>query len=386
MSDTVRLLILDGSMERRESIKALLQVMPRFHIVGEGGLDNKAPMRVMSDNPDIVLVSIDPGDSENSVILEHISAQSPDIGIIVLSEHKDWYLVRQYMRAGAKDYLYMPVTPAVLERTIDEVIRLMNEKSVIAPELEKQRQASARCKTYAFFSGKGGVGRTTLSVNVATALAMSGHSTVLVDLALYAGGDHILLNIVPSWTIMDLLQQTQELDRELLQHYLSYHQDSGLWLLPAPHQAEEMELLVDSDFRLMMKALQREFDYVVVDTASMQESLLLTTLEVITRGFLVNMLNIAVIKSNQSILDFVRKSGYAGKIATVLNNADSRTGVTAHDVERVLGVPLTWQFPSDYTLVETAANAGVPFVLKHKRNRLARSIDGFSQKLLQTDN
>ncbi|RIV22834.1 response regulator [Alicyclobacillaceae bacterium I2511] len=382
MDDLIRILLLDGSVESRESIKSLLNVLPRFKLVGEGSLDNNAPLRVLSDTPDIVLVSIEPGDTENSIILEHISAQSPDVGIIVLSEHKDWYLVRQYMRAGAKDYLYMPVTPVVLERTIDEVVRLVEEKQVISPTLQRQRETSAHCKTVVFFSGKGGVGRTTLSVNTATALALAGNSTVLVDLALHAGVDHIWLNITPTWTLVDLVQQAQQLDRELFQSYLSYHQESGLWLLPAPHSPEEMELLTESDLRLILKALQNEFDFVVVDTAALPDALLFAALELATQGYLVNTKNIANLQNNQSLLADLQEHGLFNKVAAVLNNADSRGGITTQDIAQTLQIPLLWKFPSNYTLVETSANSGIPFVLGRKRSRLAKNMDTFVRRVL----
>lgn len=385
MADTIEVLLVGESHEERQSLKKLIGTKHGVEVIGEAHDGREALQRLLRLSPSI-LVAIVPEDAGESVReLERITTQHPQIGVIALSEHRDWHHVRQYMRAGARDYLYMPVAADLLLQTIQEVHKIDREMYKRSTEAVLTDEYTHEVNVVAFVSSKGGVGKTTLAVNTAVELATRGKETVLIDLDLQSGIDHLLLNLTPARTIADLTSEMTDIDPELVERYLVRH-DSGLKVLCAPRLPEEMELIKPEDVNVIVQSLQKACDYIVIDTAPVVNDILLTSLELSDTVMVVNTLNLAVLKSNKALVRLFCELGYdSTKLKHVVNRSNVKTGVTISDVKQTFDKDVFWEMDDDYRFVETASNEGIPFVTGSKMSRLTRQVQTLVQKLVGED-
>lgn len=382
MADTIEVLLVGESHEQRQNLKKLIGARHGVEVIGEAPNGQEALQRLLRLTPSILLVIV-PEDVEESVReLERLTLQHPQIGVVALSEHRDWHYVRQYMRAGARDYLYMPVTADLLLQTIQEVHRVDQELYKRSAKAVLTDEYTHEVDVIAFVSSKGGVGKTTLAVNTAVELAVRGKETVLIDLDLQSGIDHLLLNLSPSHTIADLTTEMTDIDPELIERYMVRH-DSGLKVLCAPRLPEEMELVRPEHVNVIVQSLQKKYDYVVIDTAPVVNDILLTALELSDTVLVVNTLNLAVLKSNKALIRLFCELGYdSTKLKHVINRSSVKTGVTVSDVKQTFDSDVFWEMDDDYRFVETASNEGIPFVSASKMNKLSRQVQTLVQKIV----
>lgn len=385
MAETIEVLLIDESYDERQKTKSLIGTSHGVEVIGEARNGREALQRLEVISPDIIVMTVPEEVTDNVRDLEQITLQHPHVGIIVMSEHRDWHYVRQYMRAGARDYLYMPVTTDMLLKTIEDVYRLDRAMHQRTSEAILTDQYTHEVKILSLVSSKGGVGKSTIAVNVAVGLAQRGKETVLIDLDLQSGIDHMLLNLSPNRTITDLTNDMNEIDPEVMERYLVKH-DSGLKVLCAPRLPEEMELVQPADLRVIFQSLQKRYDYIVVDTAPTVNDILLTTLELSDQIFMVDTLNVAVLKSNKALARLFIDLGYdAAKVKHIVNRGNVKNGVTIQDVKQTYDEDVFWEMDDDYRFVETASNEGVPFVMGSKMSKLSRQVLTLVQKIVGDD-
>lgn len=381
MAETIELLVVDESSETRQALKQVIASIPGIEVIGEARNGLEALHRLQAISPNVILLGVPEEVSADIRDLEQITLKYPQVSVIVLSQHRDWHYVRQYMRAGAKDYLYQPVPAEILSKTIEEVYRLDKELHKRNTQAVLTEQFSHAARMLAFLSGKGGVGKTTLAVNAAVGLALRGHRTVLLDLDLQSGIAHMLLNLNPSLTIADLTREMNEIDPDLLERYLVPH-DSGLMVLCAPKRPEEMELVKPADVRVIIQSLQRNYDYVVIDLSSSLNEVMLTGLELADEIFLINTLNMGVLRNNRALVNLLRDLNYdVMKIKPVVNRANVRHGVTPQDVSRTFDMGVFYELNDDSGFVDTSENEGIPFIQRDKLHRLAKQMMGFIENI-----
>jgi len=381
VAETVEVLIIDENNDTRQSLKEMLGANPGIEVIGEARDGKEALNRLSIISPSIVVMSVSEEVSESIKDLEAIVLRYPTVGVIVLSQHRDWYYVRQYMRAGAKDYLYMPVTQDILIATIEDVYRMDKEIHRRNSEAFRMGQDVHPVKIVSFVSSKGGVGRTTLAVNTAVALAASGKKTVLADFDLQSGVVSLCLNLKPSRTLTDLVHEMVEIDPDLLERYLSSH-ESGLRVLPAPRHPEEMELIRPADIRVVLQSLQKNYDFIVIDTSAVINDLLLTILELSNDILLVTTPSLPALHNNRELMNLMIELNYnTAKVHQIVNRATLKHGVTVKDVADTFSTDIYWQLDDDAGLVERAANEGIPFVTSAQRHRLARQIQDLAHRL-----
>ena len=258
--------------------------------------------------------------------------------------------------AGADDYLVKPVVPAELELKIRVLLarakadRVVSEAAVIS-----------------VFSLRGGVGVTSLAVNLAVSLAQMWEVEVpLIDLALESGHGALMLDLKPKYTLSELAQQAEEsIDEELLDGYLVHH-ESGVRLLAAPPSPEQAVLISPPLLHTILPMLKRKFEYIVVDTASSFSEVTLTALDLSDFIIVVLSPDLASLKVSAATMDVFRALDYPKeRLATVINWTFPRGGLPQKNIEAALGLPANAVIPYEKTLFVEAINSGVPAVWGH---------------------
>lgn len=388
-SKKVSVLIADDMADTRENLTKLLYFEKDIEVIGGASDGQEAIDLARKHSPDIVLLDV------NMPVIDGISAAAAiresgcGSAVIMMSVQDDVQYFRQAMLAGAREFLIKPFSGQDLIQAIRRVYEHSDRPNAPRPAPLAALTGATPTKNgriVTVFSPKGGVGRTTVSVNLAVALRqVTGGSVALVDGNLQFGDVGVLLSLQPTKTIVDLLPHVSALDHEIFDDLLLRH-DSGVRVLLAPARPEMAELITPEIFKRILTKLKESFDHVVVDTYPSFQDTMLSTLDVSELVIVLFSCEMHAIKNVRNLLDVTRALGYPKeKLRLVLNRADSAGGIKAADIEKTLGHPISSRIPSDYRLATSALNAGVPFVIAQPKSKLSRSIVDLAQQIAEVD-
>jgi pilus assembly protein CpaE len=386
MADQIRVLIVDDIPETRDHLTKLLGFEGDIEVVGSAASGAEAIEMAGGLVPDIVLMDINMPDMDGITATESLSARVPSTAVVMMSVQGESDYLRRSMLAGAREFLVKPFSSDELTASIRQVHLREREKAsriAVAPARGgvathggsggDGREPGA---VVAVFSPKGGVGRTTVAVNMAVAAATDlGKKVVLMDGSFQFGDVGVLLNLNPkNKSIADLVPELEHGEPESIDTFVINH-SSGIRVLLAPPSPEMAELITPTGVKRVIEALRAEHDLVIVDcTSSFSE----TTLAILDAADLIlTMLSLEItsIKNMRLFLEVAEQLGYdAEKVKLVLNRADSTLGIRVADVEHSIGRKVDYTIVSDGRSVVYALNRGVPFYLSNREAQVSQDI------------
>jgi pilus assembly protein CpaE len=239
-------------------------------------------------------------------------------------------------------------------------------------------------KVVTIFSAKGGVGCSTIAVNLAIALQQAAAIKVaVVDANLQFGDVGVLLNLYASRTIADLASNADELDDELVSDVFLPH-SSGIKALLAPPRPEVADMVTPALVSDILKRLQTMFDVIIVDTGSILDDVVLNVLDISDKIIVVTTPEIPAIKDAKLFFEVTEALEYQrSRIMFILNKADKRINIRAEDIEENIKYPIHAQLPIDERAVTTSVNQGVPYVLGDKNGLLSQATVQLAKKLMK---
>ena len=384
MSDKIGVVIVDDIPETREHLSKLLSFENDIEVVGMAASGMEALELATRLRPDVVLMDINMPGMDGIATTEQLSATVPTVSIVMMSVQGEADYLRRSMLAGAREFLVKPFSSdelcssirQVYARERDKVGRMMPAMPVAqasAPVLSANREPG---RVVTLFSPKGGVGRTTLAVNLAVALASEmGRSVALVDASLQFGDVGVLLNLNPkNKSIVDVLGDVGNGDVDLIDGTLVSH-STGIHVLLAPPSPEMAELVTVDHIRRVVNRLRETHDLVIIDSWPFFQDITLALLDMSDLILGVLTLEITNIKNIRLFLEVADQLGYAhAKLKLVLNRADSAYGIRVVDVENSIGRKIDHTVVSDGRTVVYALNRGVPFVWSNKQAQVSQDV------------
>jgi pilus assembly protein CpaE len=393
--ERIRVLIVDDIAETRDNLRKLLSFDAGIEVVGAAASGREGIELANEFRPHIVLMDINMPGMDGITATEAILQDLPATQVVMLSVQGETDYLRRAMMAGARDYLTKPATGDELMSTIRRVYEtgktraMMMPGQPVGPAAVSAAGGLPRRKgdVIAVFSPKGGVGCTTVAVNLAVALQqMAGarQKVALVDASVQFGDVGVMLNLQANRSMADLMAHIEDLDRDMLNSVLTPH-GSGLKVLLAPPHPEAAESLLasasvddgvegNSALGAVLELMREEFDITVVDMWSWVDDIALTIFDAAALIVLVVMSNIPAIKSARLFLEVATRLNYPmKKIALVVNGVDRRMAIGVEQIEQAM-IPLSAQIPLDRQVVLAAINHGVPFVMRDPSRPVSQSI------------
>lgn len=389
----ISVLLADAKPTSRQELALQLERSRDFEIVGEASDGRQAVDLARQIRPNIVLLDSAIFGIDSITVIEQVSTASPESAVIVLIDGADMELMRRLMRAGARDCLMRPLSSEELTSTIRSVhqTNVKQREALVAttPDYEANRAQGA---ILAIYSPQGGAGKSMLSANLAVAMAKAAGENgksprvALVDLNLQFGDIDLMLNLSPQNTIAGLAQKGHGgIDSELLEQYLTVHQESGLKILVAPSTPQYAESITVYTVEQVMETLRESYDYIIVDTPSQLQDTTLAVLDAAKTILLLTSLDLLALHKTRTALEMLRQLYEPEKIQVILNRANSDVGISLEDVENVLGVQMRARVPSDGKIVVTSINEGKPFVLYNPTTTIAKRLNNLALELLGRD-
>ena len=392
MADRIRVLIVDDIPETRDHLTKLLGFESDIEVVGAAASGAEALELAVSLNPAIVLMDINMPGMDGIAATEQLSSRVPTAAIVMMSVQGEADYLRRSMLAGAREFLVKPFSADELVTSIRQVY--IREREKLGRMVERAAVSAAATgddgvephdagRIVTVFSPKGGVGRTTIAVNLGVAAAIEcGKRVCIVDGSFQFGDVGVLLNLNPkNKSIADVIQDGV-VDLESLESVLVNHSSSTRVLL-APPSPEMAELVTPGAFHEILEALRLTHDLVVVDSWTTLNEATLDLLDLSDEIVTLMTLEITNIKNVRLFLEVADQLGYGGdKVKLVLNRSDAALGIRVADVESSIGRKIDDTIVSDGRSVVYALNRGVPFVISSREAQVSQDVIRLARKLI----
>jgi pilus assembly protein CpaE len=323
--------------------------------------------------PDVVLVDIRHDATAGMAAIERVRAGFANAAVFAIATATEPELILQAMRAGANEFFTWPPP----QETFYGAIRRT------AARREAVQGARPASTTLAFLGAKGGAGTTTVAVNCAVDLArLSKRATVIVDLKRGLGEVALFLGIRPRFTLLDAIDNLHRLDRAFLRELVTKHK-SGVDLIAGSEQFDRPGAGDAGALEELFPVLSRHYEYVVVDAGSEINLCSQAGLYAADTLFMVANPDVASVRNAQRLLERVRQLGACGeRVRLLLNRAAEPFPIAPKQIEAAVGHPIHHTFPSDYSIVSTALNSGVPLALSGD-SEIARQFDRFTRSIFE---
>lgn len=303
--------------------------------------------------------------------IEAFKHRHPTTSVMVIARKLDVDLMRDAMRMGVGECLAEPVTAPDLRSAVD---RMLGDNT-----------GGAVAKVFAFWGAKGGVGTTTLAVNVAAALAAAPEhpAVMLLDLHTQGPGDAALFfGIEPRYSIIDALDNLHRLDGAFVRGLVT-RAACGVDVIPAAVQAQATPPAAHA-VHTLLRWLVRHYDFVVLDMPHLGVGAnLLDSIEQVTVATLIVTQELTTIRRGTPMALMLRNRYGKARVNLVVNRYDSRAEIAREDFERVLGLPVAAMLPSDYSVALVAANSGQPIVTS-RHSKLSGALVALAERLRAT--
>ncbi|MCO6455564.1 MAG: AAA family ATPase [Pirellulaceae bacterium] len=367
--------LVDPDDAARESLKKLLLGMDRLWLEAECSRYEFFSDVVAQTNPDIGVVGVDHNPRKALQLIEELRQTSPQCAILVVSRSTDGQLILQAMRAGVREFLTLPVG----------VEELMAALERISGQSEPGSSGRARRSNVIAVAGAtGGVGATSLAVNLGCVLAARAeNSVVLVDLDLALGDADVFLDTIPEHTLIDVAQNASRLDFSLLRRALTRHA-SGLYLLPRPIHLQEAQQVAPEDLQRVLGLLKATFSHLLIDLSKSYSPLDLQALKVADQVLLVTQLDLPCLRNVVRLLASLEEldEQLQEKIKVVVNRVGlGSNAISLRKAQETIGREIFWQIPNDYRAMIEVRNNGVPLTEQAPKASVTQSLVSLAEAL-----
>ncbi|MEX0797424.1 MAG: AAA family ATPase [Acidimicrobiia bacterium] len=328
---------------------------------------------------DVRMVLLGPSYTEGSAMEEvrTLHNEDPSLIVMLVAESVTSDLLRQAMRAGVSDVIEIPLDEQKVEEAIERFAHdvLKRPKAAAGSTAPAAPEEGDLGRIVTVWSAKGGSGTTVVATNVALLLnRIADKRVVLVDADLQFGDVCLVLQLEPKFTMVNAAHELHHLDAELLESLLTEH-PSGLKVLAAPLEPAFADDITTAGLMHMIEILQENYDYILVDTASMLDELILSLVEKSDQVLMVVDMDLPSVKNAKLALDTLRLLKFStGAVSLVMNRSNSRSKLDNKEIEAALKISIDAAVPSD-ALVAASVNEGRPVVESEPKSKVAKGLE-----------
>lgn len=378
MKDVIRIAIVDPSDATREPMRNLILGVESIWLDAECSRYEFFLDVIRGSLPDVAVVALDSDHAKALQLISTVSAEYPNIPILAVSSRADGQSILQSLRAGAKEFLTQPI---VLEELLTVMHRLHGSR-YSTDGSGSNGTVRMDSLVVAVVGSRGGVGTTTIAVNLGCTLAQDPNLAVaMIDLDMALGDADVALDLMPDYTLADVALNVERLDMMFLKKSLAKHA-SGLSLLPHPVQMEDIGLIHEEHLQRVIGLLRASYTHLILDLSKRFTPTDITALHMADVILLVAQLELTSLRNVVRILHSLgNDEALNSKVRVVLTRVGSDQDLSLRKAEETLGKPVFWQVPNDSKHVLGARDAGEPLLQFAPRCRAQQSIFGLAQAL-----
>jgi len=294
--------------------------------------------------------------------------------IFLTSEKTDPEVLMKAIRIGVKEFFPQPIK----KNDVEQALERFKERRAHAAPVTQQKSG----KLISVIGSKGGVGTTTIAVNLAVTLAEQekDRSVAILDMNTLFGEIPLFLEISPKYHWGEITKNIERLDETFLMNVLSKH-SSGVHVLPSPgylngHQAPTPDIM-----ERLLDFMKRLFDFVIIDCGQSTDETALKTIQKSDEVLLISVLSLPCLANANKLLRSFIDLGYLRKerIKVVLNRYIKKSEISLNDAEKGISHDIVWIIPNDYTTTMSAINNGKPLSHIAPRSKIVKSFEEMTE-------
>jgi pilus assembly protein CpaE len=378
-----RVAIVDPTESTRESLRTLLLGVDFVWLEAECARYEYFFDVIGKSPPDLAIVALDSDKNRALQMIGQLSVEHPKLPILTISH--DHQALLQSLQKGAKYFLTHPVG---LEDMLAALRRALGEYGGTEASQGSMSRQSGASSVIAVLGSRGGVGTTTIAVNLAATLAADPTNAVaLIDLDLTLGDADIALEVngLENISIADLARNIERLDMNFLRRAMAKHEATGLSILRHPLEISEVGVIHEQHVERVLNLLKISYTHLILDLSKCLLPTDLMALRLADQIMLVAQLELSSLRNVVRLVHCLGgEENLSDKVRVVINRQGADTveeGISLKKAEEVIGKPIFWQIPNDPKSVIGARVAGHPLVKHAPKSRVQQSIYGLTQAL-----
>jgi pilus assembly protein CpaE len=387
-----RVAIVDPTDSSRESLRTLLLGVDFVWLEAECTRYEYFFDVIQGSMPDLAIVSLDGDKTKALQMIGELSVEHPKLPILTISQ--DHQALLQSLQKGAKYFLTHPVgledMLAALRRALGDAGQGSGEQPGLSGSLGRQPTAA---QIIAVLGSRGGVGTTSIAVNLAATLAAAlpdepGQGVALVDLDLALGDADIAIEVngMENISIADLARNIERLDMNFLKRALVRHDASRVSILRHPLEIQDVGVLHEGHIERVINLLRISYSHLVLDLSKSVLPTDLMALRLADTILLTAQLELSSLRNVVRLLHLLgQEGGLTEKVRVLVNKVGSdavEEGISKKKAEEVIGKPIFWEIPNDAKAVIGARVAGEPLLRHNPKSRAQQALFGLAQALV----
>lgn len=374
--EKIRVMLVGNQDSKIYELRDLLQD-DNIAIVGISKLGDTTLEKIFSLRPGMVIFCC--GDDYDMSIktAENIYTEMSGCSTLLLCERIDINIIEKAMFAGVKSVLQLPIEKNELLENIKAAFQLETERLQNSRTLPVGMQS----KVITVFGSKGGIGKTTIAVNLAVVLAQMGKKIAVVDTDLQFGDVNVFFDVESKNTIAEVSQSKEASDINAIKRMTVMHH-SGVNILCAPKSPEYSEYVTPKIIESVITTMRPYYDYVIVDTTPLFNDATVVAIENSNLVLMVTGTDISSLRNTKTSLDILKSLQQTDKLEFVINKISSGI-ISIKDVLLVLEKPVKNQISYDFKTALDSHNKGIPIVLGYPRTVIAKELTQLAENVVK---
>jgi pilus assembly protein CpaE len=386
-----RVAIVDPTESSRESLRTLLLGVDFVWLEAECARYEYFFDVIQGSVPNLAIVSLDADKNRALQMIGELSIEHPNMPILTISQ--DHQALLQSLQRGAKYFLTHPVgledMLAALRRALGEGNTSISDQPSMSGMSMRGAVTAANSQIIAVVGTRGGVGTTSLAVNLGATLSLeTGLPTALVDLDLALGDADIAIEVsgMENISIADLARNIERLDMNFLKRAMARHEGTGLGLLRHPIEIQEVGVLHEGHIERILNLLRISYSNLILDLSKALLPTDLVAMRMADKILMVAQLELSSLRNVVRLMHLLgQEDNLVDRVHVVINrvgNDAMEEGISLKKAEEVIGRQIFWQVPNDPKSVIAARIAGQPLVTHNPKSRAHLAIAGLAQTLM----
>ena len=318
----------------------------------------------------ILLADLSTYKQQKLELILKVTKECKSCKVLALSDNPSVDLIIEIMRAGAKEFVPIPIIKSEFFESVNKLLSEFNET-----------KKTNNCKIISVFSNKGGIGKTSLATNLALELSkITKENIALIDLNFQMGDITTFLDLKPSFNISYMLENLDKINETFLLSTLERYKKTSLYVLADPPYFKQADNIQPRQITKLFNTLKETFSYIIVDAEASFEGKNIAALDNSDLVLLVSVANLPALRNTQRCLELFEKLGYdKEKVKIIINRYMENDEIKEADIEKVLSKKIYWKIPNNYFAIMTAINKGIPVSEINDSTNMARSYKDLAQ-------
>ena len=354
-------IILTKDNQTREILKMYIDEFEAFTVLNTDDVYNE-----LSKYDKSVLIADISEDTDRKLdFILNITKEISGCKVLVLSDSPSVDLIVKAMRAGAREFLPLPL----IKTEVFEAFGKIQESITVAPK------NGSKCKIFSIYSNKGGIGKTSIATNLAVELAnITKEKVALIDLNFQLGDVTTFMDIQPSFNISYMLENLEKINEDFLLSTLERYKNTSLYVLADPPYFKQAQDISPKQITKLFNILKNTFSYIVIDAESSFDAKNIAALTESDMIFLVTVANLPAIRNIQRCIELFTKLGFdENKIHVLLNRFMENDEISVKDIENTIGKKVFWKVPNNYFTMMSSINKGIRVCIMNPDSNVAKN-------------